>query len=432
VIAAAVFAGLWSPAVLRFGIAAAVNYQLALLVALMAVLAWFSGGLGAPPLYAYVLIPTLGVALLGRTPAIVWSAIACLVLGGFLVLELTGHSPPPSGVAPEALTRGHAVLGALGIGLSLAFTLLQDAHRRRVLVELEQALVHAEVANRAKSAFLANVGHELRTPMTGVLGMSSLLQAEEIAPQHREMAAVIEKSAGSLLTLLDDILDYAQIEGRQLAVEAKAFEVRDLVRETVALVAPLADHKGLALSDRIDASVPGRMLGDARRTRQILLNLLGNAIKFTDAGSVKLDLTAEPGEEPTTLVLRVRDTGRGIPEDARTRIFERFERVDQAGVQPVPGSGLGLAICRGLLDLMGGEMGVESAAGVGSCFVVRLPMTVAPDETAAGVAVPSSVRLPEGLNVLVAEDNRVNQMVTCKLLERMGHSVVIADSGGAA
>jgi signal transduction histidine kinase/CheY-like chemotaxis protein len=429
-IAATVFAAAWSPALMRFGLMTVVHYELALFVVLMAVLAWFSGGLGAPPLYGYVLIPTLGVALVGRTSAVVWSGIASLVLMGFLALEVTGHSPP-SDVAVEALTRGHAVLGVLGIAVALVFTLLHDAHRRRVLEDLEQARVHAEVANRAKSAFLANVGHELRTPMTGVLGMSALLQRAEIAPEHREMVGVIEKSAGSLLTLLDDILDYAQLEVGQLRVESKAFEVRSLVQETMALVAPLADGKRLEFGDRVHRDVPAWLVGDARRIRQILLNLLGNAIKFTDVGHVTLDVRMEAGATGSVLVLGVEDTGRGIPAEARSRIFERFERVQASDGRMVPGSGLGLAICRGLVDLIGGEMELESQEGSGSCFTVRVPLGLVADDSDLVADAPEERSLPDSLGVLVAEDNPVSQLVICRMLQALGCRVTLAEDGEA-
>jgi signal transduction histidine kinase len=287
VIAGVVLLAAFSPLLLRFGVAVAVHFQLALFVGIMAVLAYLSGGLGSPPLYAYVLIPTLGVALVGRTPAAAWSLIASLVIVGFLALELSGRSPATE-VTQAALLRGHAILGVLGIAVALAFTLVLETQRRRFVADLERARVEAEAASRAKSAFLANVSHELRTPMNGVLGMSALLQNADIDPDHGEMLDVIQKSAGSLLALLDDILDYAQIEAGHLRINAEPFDVRKLLRETVELLNPVAQCKGLELRYDIEPHVPGRLVGDASRIGQILLNLPSSSRHRDSCSSVPM------------------------------------------------------------------------------------------------------------------------------------------------
>jgi signal transduction histidine kinase/CheY-like chemotaxis protein len=433
VIAGVVLLAAFSPLLLRFGVAVAVHFQLALFVGIMAVLAYLSGGLGSPPLYAFVLIPTLGVALVGRTPAAAWSLIASLVIVGFLALELSGRSPATE-VTQAALLRGHAILGVLGIAVALAFTLVLETQRRRFVADLERARVEAEAASRAKSAFLANVSHELRTPMNGVIGMSALLQNADIDPDHGEMLDVIQKSAGSLLALLDDILDYAQIEAGHLRINAEPFDVRKLLRETVELLNPVAQCKGLELRYDIEPHVPGRLVGDASRIGQILLNLLDNAIKFTPSGFVQLRADARLEAASAILVLRVEDTGPGMPEGDIDRIFERFERLEASSGQVTPGSGLGLAICRGLLELIGGEIQVESRPGEGACFEVRLPLELAPaaltDEEPVTREDPrASTSHLESLRILVVEDDVVNQLVIRGMLESLGCRVAVAEDG---
>ncbi len=425
------FVALLTPLVLRFGIAVAGHFQLALYLSIMATLAWLSGGLGTPPLYSYVLLPIITVALLGRKAAVAWSFVACGVVAGFLALHLSGRAPRPE-VTQAALLRGHAILEIMGIGVALAFTLLQDVQRRRAFGELDGARVQAEAANRAKGAFLANVSHEFRTPMNGVLGMSSLLERSELQPQQREMVEVIRGSAESLLTLLDDILDYSEIEAGRLRLRDEAFDLQGLVGGVLSLLAPLAAAKNLELVHAVDADAPQRLRGDELRIRQILVNLLDNAIKFTERGQVALRVSAAVGDGRDTLVLQVEDTGPGIPEEARSRIFERFERLDDSSTRRHAGTGLGLAICGGLVQLFGGEISLDSEAGAGSRFEVRLPLALAEPAGTPANEVAAQRRPAWGLHVLVVEDNPVNQLVVGRMLETLGCRVSLVGDGEQA
>ena len=289
----------------------------------------------------------------------------------------------------------------------------------------EQRSRLAEQASAAKTQFLATLSHEIRTPMTGVLGMAELLLNSGLGTQQHEYAEAIQRSGKMLLKLLNDALDLARIEAGKFSLEPAPFDPRALVRDVAALEQGQAKAKGLAFHLEIADDLPARVMGDALRVQQILLNLANNALKFTERGSVTLRATREAGE----LRFSVIDTGPGIPEASQARLFQRFEQASSP--QRRAGSGLGLAICRELVALMGGHIELESKVAHGSSFHVHLPLDVVREE---GGDAPPAVRAPDGggLQVLLVEDDTIVAAVVRGLLEQQGHHVNYVGNGLAA
>ncbi len=377
------------------------------------------------------------------------------------------------------LTRGVAVRDASGKPVRFTGTRIDITDLKRIEAELRQAKESAEAANRAKSDFLANVSHEIRTPMNAILGMTELALDTPLTDEQRNFLTAVDSSANALLRVINDVLDFAKIEAGKLELDPAGFALRDVLDETLRAIVHRARRKGLELVCRVDADVPDGLFGDAGRLRQILLNLVGNAIKFTEEGEVAVsvrsqgsgvrgqetgirirksevrsqksevgDLTPDsclltPDSCPLTpdsclLEFSVSDTGIGVPHEMQEKIFQAFEQGDNSTTRRYGGTGLGLSISARLVELMGGEIAVESALGSGSTFRfaarfgLRPSAGPTPPHALASETEDAGTATARPLRVLVAEDNDLNRQVVQHLLTRQGHTVQIARNGREA
>jgi len=301
--------------------------------------------------------------------------------------------------------------------------------------DLLKARDAAESANRIKSEFLASMSHEIRTPMNGIVGMVHVLMATPMPADQREKLSTLANAASTLLSILNDILDISKIEAGRLELDVAPFLPRRMLDDMIALWRPSALNKGLGLKSYVDPDVPAVMIGDANRIGQVVANYIGNAIKFTEHGHVTVRLSGEPsGEGVYRLRVKVTDTGIGIAEDTIPKLFQKFSQADNSTTRKFGGTGLGLAICRELAQLMGGQVGVESAPDKGSTFWFAVDCRIAdstvlpmPEASARSrlLALPGERRL----YLLVVEDNQVNQIVISSMLRAAGHECDIAKDG---
>ncbi|AAK24950.1 ATP-binding protein [Caulobacter vibrioides] len=385
-------------------------------------------------------------------PALQWAAI-CLAAGQLIhaqsvtfrapvLFAIDVGMPSTSLIVMPILTGGFAPVQIAtmmtAVALMLLYTFTSATANNRRIAALEAAEAQALKASEAKSAFLAMISHEIRTPMNGVLAMTDALSRADLGPDQARQTALLKRSGEDLMTLLNDVLDISRIEAGKLEIECQPFDLPELLGDLRALWTPAATDKGLDLVLTIAPGLDAYRLGDPTRLRQILGNLVSNAVKFTRSGGVAL--SARPGEAPGAVVFDVADTGIGMTPEQQGRLFQSFSQADASIARRFGGSGLGLSICSQLATLMDGAITVDSDLGSGSTFRLTLPLPVterpaapAPAEPAADTAeTPATPDSLAGLTVLVADDHPVNQAVARAILEAVGARVAVADNGEAA
>ena len=332
---------------------------------------------------------------------------------------------------------------ALAIMVVLAWVIVL---RRRVeaqtgtiaqkLSEVESLRVKAEAASELKSQFLANMSHEIRTPMNGILGMAELARQAASVEEQRECLEVIRSSGDALLAIINDLLDISKIESGKFELDVAPFSFRQLLSDSARVFVLRVQEKGLRLESSVGESCPEYLLGDALRLRQVLLNLLANAVKFTDEGSIVISAEFHRELPMKGLHISLKDSGIGIPADQQERIFESFRQADGSTARKYGGTGLGLSICRNLLSLMGGRISVESEVGRGSTFHLWIPLKISEIEPRRLPEPPDGVARAHversAFRILLAEDNPVNQTLAIRLLNKQGHEVIVAGNGKLA
>lgn len=412
---AAITVGLGVVVGLRVGLSPAIGGDIlaVLLSFLLVVSELIDGGPSAANLGYFVIAPVGMVFLGGFRRGAIWLGIVLAILASLLVASACGLYPPYSRTDKIADALSPVVLTIV----ITCFAFSYDRYRDRMQEELKRARAAAEGASRVKSVLVATMSHELKTPMNGLLGMLRELERTRLTPEQAEILGVMAQASAALAHLVDDVLDLERIEAEELPLVRDVFAPATWLAEACAVLAPLAREKGLSLELRIADDVPGHVVGDKARTRQVLMNIIGNAVKFTPAGRVRVSLAARD----EALELLVEDSGPGFEPTVLAHVFTPFAR----GKEEEAGAGLGLAISRRLVTAMCGSIEAYNADEGGARVRVTLPLPTA----APPVKRPSSTLVPRGHRVLIVEDNAVNQRVAVLMLRAAGAECEVANDG---
>jgi signal transduction histidine kinase len=403
----------------------------------------FEGSAFVTSLMSAITVALVFPAATGISAILVIAAVCAMLAVATLFVGLVGRAfeyyvvPQLAALFAVTLLDSRVYSPVFAIAVPVFFlTLRRAALRHRAAIELAiRRRIETDAANTAKTQFLANMSHEIRTPMNGVLGALDLLGRGELAAEQRRLLETATSSGESLLALLNEVLDFAKIEAGRLELVHEPLSVRGVLLSAANLFSPLAQRKGLTLTTDLDPALPIRVLGDAARLRQVVLNLVGNAIKFTDTGRIVVRARRGPGgtDARPIVVIEVEDTGVGIDAEVVPRLFTAFFQADQSSQRRFGGSGLGLVISKRLTEAMGGELTLASTSARGSVFRVSLPLEALPDpgetETTPAVATPSSQLSG---TVLLVEDNPVNRMLAGAMLKKLGIVVIEAENGELA
>lgn len=336
----------------------------------------------------------------------------------------------PSGEERWISVHGEKVLDEHGKLARIVGLIMDVDEKKRQELALAEAQQLAQAATEAKSQFLANISHELRTPLTGIIGFAELAQREQdLSERMQRYVDRICSASKSLLATINDLLDYSKLEAGEIKIKRSPSQLRPILKDALSLFAPRASQKGVELRLAIDETLPECLLVDPDRVRQVLLNLIGNAVKFTDQGEVTASASYDPGCEQ--LIVRVLDTGPGVCPDLADRLFLRFAQADDSATRKHGGTGLGLSICRGLIDAMGGEIGVDGGGGSGACFWFKIPAITSTMVDNGGADEPGPVLPPES-RVLIVDDHAQTRELVRSVLMSMGADVTEIDSGEGA